>query len=166
MALSEVDESEQEGAIIFILVADNFEEHVLWLEVIVHNLVVSEETQSNGYFVHEVYLSFQRDDFLMAVQIGVDGFLRAVLQKDLVWVIPAVVVASDEQGFAAGDGLEYVCLVDAAGLLGGLGDDQVGRGPVVLAFLTRDVQQFELTETAFDEVCFLCDVVDFQLGVD
>jgi hypothetical protein len=81
-------------------------------------------------------------------------------------VIPAVVVASDEQGFAAGDGLEYVCFVDAAGLLGGLGDDQVGRGVVVLAFLTRDVQQFELTETAFDQICFLCDSVDFQFGVD
>jgi hypothetical protein len=72
MTLSEVDKSEQEGAIILILVADNFQQHVLRLEVIVHDLVVSEETQSNGYFVHEVYLSFEGDDFLMAVQIGVN----------------------------------------------------------------------------------------------
>lgn len=81
VGLPEIDEFGQEGGVfVFYSITHDLQQHIRRLHVVVHDPVVTQETQANCDFVQKEDFGLEGDDFLVEGNVGIDRLLGTVLQ--------------------------------------------------------------------------------------
>ena len=99
VTLAEIDQSCQNNIIIG-FVADHLQEYVLGFYVIVMDAVVSEESDAESNSIEQDHFGLEWYYFSVGYDVGVDRFLLAVLQENLILFLRVVEVPGHEEGFA------------------------------------------------------------------
>lgn len=82
--LPEINQPQHKGTANLQLIGHDLHQHVLRLQIVMDDPVVPEETQADCDLVHEEELCLEGYEVLVYGKVGVDGFLRAVLEENLI----------------------------------------------------------------------------------